>query len=239
MVKRFINADGVSQIAANGEFISYNLFSYCLNNPVNRFDNGGYLSSLAKLAIGASAIVIGAAFIAATASTGGTAAVFGSAVLAGLKSATIAGVAGAFAGAGASSVSHRISTGTWKGVGTAALKGGAEGFASGFMAGGITFAATSALGVLGQTAQGIKIGNTAKPQYGRINIGYGNSRVQGTTFFSLQKGSGKCLFRLEFDVSHYLHWHYGATNRLLNIHRPANWVYTFWGGLSGATQRTR
>ena len=41
IVKRFINADEVSNFAANGEFLSYNLFAYCGNNPINRYDSEG------------------------------------------------------------------------------------------------------------------------------------------------------------------------------------------------------
>ena len=41
IVKRFINADEVTNFGANGEFVSYNLFAYCLNNPVNSIDPSG------------------------------------------------------------------------------------------------------------------------------------------------------------------------------------------------------
>ena len=35
-VGRFINADSVSMLGANGDFASLNLFAYCGNNPVSR-----------------------------------------------------------------------------------------------------------------------------------------------------------------------------------------------------------
>ena len=38
-VRRFINADGY--INANGDFIGFNMYAYCGNNPVNRNDDGG------------------------------------------------------------------------------------------------------------------------------------------------------------------------------------------------------
>ena len=41
IVKRFINADEASNFAANGEFLSYNLFAYCGNNPISREDSEG------------------------------------------------------------------------------------------------------------------------------------------------------------------------------------------------------
>ena len=39
---RWINADDASYLGANGDFISYNLFSYCGNNPVNCSDPSGH-----------------------------------------------------------------------------------------------------------------------------------------------------------------------------------------------------
>ena len=38
---RFINADDTSNLAANGDVVSFNLFAYCGNNPVIRKDDGG------------------------------------------------------------------------------------------------------------------------------------------------------------------------------------------------------
>lgn len=38
-VGRFINADGI--LGANNDMLSYNLFAYCGNNPVNRIDPNG------------------------------------------------------------------------------------------------------------------------------------------------------------------------------------------------------
>lgn len=69
---RFINADDTSLLGANGDFISYNLFAYCLNNPVNRFDSEGTLSfaNCIKAAIG---IVATVAAVGLTVATGGTA----------------------------------------------------------------------------------------------------------------------------------------------------------------------
>ena len=38
---RWINADDVGLLGANGDFTSFNLFAYCGNNPVTRVDRGG------------------------------------------------------------------------------------------------------------------------------------------------------------------------------------------------------
>ena len=42
-IGRFINADGIGLLGANGDFASYNLFAYCGNNPVAREDKSGEL----------------------------------------------------------------------------------------------------------------------------------------------------------------------------------------------------
>ena len=41
---RFINADDVSFLGASGTALSYNLFAYCENNPMNNIDLNGYLA---------------------------------------------------------------------------------------------------------------------------------------------------------------------------------------------------
>ena len=41
-IGRFISADSVSYIGANGGFVSYNLFAYCENDPINHFDPNGH-----------------------------------------------------------------------------------------------------------------------------------------------------------------------------------------------------
>ena len=43
---RFINADDISNLSANGDFASYNLYVYCGNNPVSRADDGGEFSNI-------------------------------------------------------------------------------------------------------------------------------------------------------------------------------------------------
>ena len=41
-IGRFINADAVDLLGANGDFASLNLFAYCGNNPVSRTDSNGH-----------------------------------------------------------------------------------------------------------------------------------------------------------------------------------------------------
>ena len=71
-IRRFINADDVGLIGANGDFISYNLYTYCLNNPVNRIDESGDLSWKKMLKIGISTALLGLAVLSAIPTGGGS-----------------------------------------------------------------------------------------------------------------------------------------------------------------------
>ena len=72
-IGRFINSDDIDYLGADGSPLSYNLFAYCMNNPVNRFDvNGNWsMPNWLKVTVGAVALT-GA--IALTVATGGGAA---------------------------------------------------------------------------------------------------------------------------------------------------------------------
>ena len=72
-LSRFINADDVEALGADGDINGYQLFNYCMNDPVNRRDEAGSwsLPNWAKVAIGA-ALIVGAAVV-ATVATGGVA----------------------------------------------------------------------------------------------------------------------------------------------------------------------
>ena len=131
---RFINADEVKYIGQDGTNVSYNLYAYCLNNPVNRFDDGGNLSlpNWAKMAIGVGAITVGAV---ATAIAGGAVSVV---LLSSLKIATSSALIGAVKGAVFGAISHIISTGSWNGVGKAIINSSINSACDGFMWGGIT-----------------------------------------------------------------------------------------------------
>ena len=72
-VGRFLNADGIDFLGTDEGLLSYNLFAYCLNEPVNRTDDSGNLSIKNWIKIGVGAIALGAA-IALTVATGGGAA---------------------------------------------------------------------------------------------------------------------------------------------------------------------
>ena len=133
-IGRFINADDIDYLGADGSPLSYNLFAYCMNNPVNRFDvNGNWsMPNWLKVTVGAVAI---AGLAVATVCTGGAAAVVCGAALSG---AIAGGASGAVMGAVGGGIS-----GGWQG----ALDGACSGFMSGTLIGGATGAASAGLNI--------------------------------------------------------------------------------------------
>ena len=123
---RFINADDAEALGADGDINGYQLFIYCMNDPVNNRDEAGSwsLPNWAKVAIGA-ALIVGAAVV-ATVATGGVACF--------AAGAAIGAIGGAITGA----IQSRIETGSWNGALEAAVDGAADGFLGGAIGGFIT-----------------------------------------------------------------------------------------------------
>ena len=115
-----------------------------MNDPVNRFDVDGNwsLPNWAKVVVGAVATV---AAVAVTVATGGAAAP----VLIGVAVSTIGGAA-------SGAIQHRVTAGTWKGAGKAALDGAADGF----MTGGLCALGGSVIGGAARTIKNARSGIT-------------------------------------------------------------------------------
>ena len=60
VVKRFISPDSTDYLTANGDFDGYNLYAYCMNNPVNYSDHAGSVVTPANAVGAIVAAVIGA-----------------------------------------------------------------------------------------------------------------------------------------------------------------------------------
>ena len=81
-IGRFINADEVSMLGADGSLLSCNLFAYCRNNPVMGYDPAGYWDWgwEERAALGTTILIVGIALLLA-APTGGSSLAFGALAL--------------------------------------------------------------------------------------------------------------------------------------------------------------
>ena len=135
-VGRFISADDVSVMSLDQDnLIQYNLYAYCLNNPVNRFDESGNwsLPNWAKVAIGAATTV---AAVAITVATGGAAAP----ILIGVATSTLSSAAIGYI--------------------TGGVQGMVDGACDGFMWGGISALGTSVVSALPKVVKAAKAAKT-------------------------------------------------------------------------------
>ena len=220
---RFVNTDDTENLGVDGNSISYNLFAYCLNNPLNRSDEDGNLSipNWAKVAIGVVAIAVG---VIATAATGGAAAPV---LVASLKIATASAAIGAISGAGMGAINHRVSTGSWKGAGKAAITGAIDGACDGFMWGGIAAGATFATAA----AKGIRI-----QEIGRLHPSNKSGDGYPGVKYQVQKANGRYTTKsMELHSPHgegshnVWHWQQNTWNPYNNSISASAKHWTIWG----------
>lgn len=209
-----------------------NLYAYCLNNPVMYVDPTGhswesfwncvgnwFKDNWVKLAIGAAFIVTGAVvtFFTAGMGTAGLLAA-GSALLASAKAVGISMAVSAGIGAVVGGI-----TGGWEG----ALQGFSNGLADGFMWGGIFAGSAQILGGASKLLASRNVDFLDK-----FNWLFGNRNSQSTTLLRVNK-AGKQLFRIDADITHLWHLHYGATSALMRIHRTGIALFSYLGIANG------
>ncbi len=223
-IGRWISADDVEQLGAEGELQSYNIFAYCLDNPVNRFDNNGNwsLPNWAKIAIGVTAIAVG---ITAAVVTGGAAAAI-PALIAGAKTAVIAGAISAGSSAAVSTV-RSISHGeSFKESVKKAGKSAVNGFCDGFMWGGIGFGASRTIGAITAKTHIFK----RKVVYGKNNYMFGDSEL---TVWRHGKN-----FRIDISATKGMHYHMRSLAGGISKHRT-KYVRQIYGGIIGIKNAVR
>ena len=131
---RFLSSDTLMSTGQSA--LGYNMYAYCLNNPVNMSDYNGMLPSWAtKILIGVAVITVLAVVTVATAGTG---TIVAAVAMGALKGAVTGAAFGAATGAAGGAISHRLNTGSWKGAGQNALEGAANGFLVCTITGAIT-----------------------------------------------------------------------------------------------------
>ena len=159
-------------------------------------DESGTWPSLVKVLIGVAAIVIGAAIVAATFTTGGILSAFTSAVGYGLVSSAVAGVASATTSAISTAVSSKISGEDEKTTLNNMVSSSIEGFANGFMWGGIVFGGSR---VAGYITNSTRIFDRTL-EFGTNNFFYGKKEL---TIWRHGKD-----FRIDANSSKGLHYHW-------------------------------
>ena len=133
-VGRFVNADDFETLTYQMDSVQgKNLYQYCFNNPINMQDeDGGWPKWVTQVLVGTAVIAAAAVLTVATAGTGTALAAV---AVGALKGSVIGAIGGAAVGATSGAIVSRISTGSWKNSGTAALKWGSVGFTTGAIAG--------------------------------------------------------------------------------------------------------
>ena len=229
-IGRFITIDDLSYLdpeTVNG----LNLYAYCANNPIMYLDLTGhswesfwdsvgdwFKENWVKLAIGAAAIILGAVVTALTAGAGiGFMAAFGSALLASAKAVGVSMVISAGIGAVVGGITDGLD---------GALRGFANGLADGFMWGGIFAGSAQILGGASKLLASRNVSFSSK-----TNWLYGNRNSQSTTLLRVNK-AGKQLFRIDADVSHLWHLHYGKTSVAMRLHRTGIVLIGYLGVLN-------
>lgn len=174
-VCRFISAD-VYMSTGQG-ILGGNMFAYCLNNPVNRYDEHGNssLPNWAKVAIGA-VVIIGLAV--ATVATRGAAAVVCGAALSGA-------IAGGATGAVSGAIAGGITEG-WQG----ALDGACSGFMSGTLKGGATGALSAGINIA--TSSTTVVGNAHGSVLHKLSSNMQAGKMAASGRYS-QVGTNKAL----------------------------------------------
>ena len=206
---RFINCDSLIKAEEN----KYNLYMYCKNNSIKYSD---HLGTMGGAPAGLMPGMLGGAIGGLEAAATGGAGVILPTIAAGIKTAAAIGTVSAVAKGtkqASKSISEEKNTKTViRETANAAL----DGFGNGFATGSVVSMVSSLSSV--NKSGGVKIGDTAKEQYGRITIGYGSNN-NGMTLINYSDKNGKSRFRIDADPKHMVHMHYGKTKTNMEIHR--------------------
>lgn len=223
---RFINADDTAYLGADGTLSSYNLYSYCGNNPVNKSDPTGCSPKWwQSILIGVAVIAVTAVVVAAIATTGGgAAAVLATAGKVALGAAKIAATAGVVSG----TVRAGRALASGENSGSEVAKKFVTGFADGFFAGSLYFSGSSGLSLSGSGISGM-INNGYGWSCGKWIGGYQTPSTPGLSLATYQGGSnGGRSFGVDLDIYNGLHFH---TNKF-GIGKKSKWIKAHHWGLS-------
>ena len=222
-VGRFLNADNIAYLGVEGTPLSYNLFSYCTNNPVNKIDSNGHAPKWwQSVLIGVAVIAVVSLVTAAIVSTGGAAAVLataGNVALGALKIAATSGI-----------VSGTIRTGKSIAGGESNIKELGKdfvvGFADGFKASALYSAGCTGVSMVGSGISG-QFNNGCGWKAGLWEGGYQTPNTHGISIATHHGGiNGGRSFGVDIDVYNGAHYH---TNKF-GTGKRSSWIKTHhWG----------
>ena len=230
---RFLTPDSLSILdETKSQINGLNLYSYCRNDPVNYTDRTGhspwtdfwngvgnwFVDHWVELAIGAGAIAVGVITMGVGAAIGG--ATFAG-VMATMGTATLESIASTVVSA---AVSGLISGGISAINNGDFLGGFGDGFASGFMWGGIISGAPNVL------SGALTITRAMSPGFNGANVGtvrfWSPNSASNSHYGGTLVKFGK-YFRLDTEPALGLHFHMALTGKM---HIPVSWLI---GGLIG------
>ena len=142
---------------------------------------------------------------------------FSGAVVTGLKSAAVSGVVAAGVSASITTVSSIASGDDMNTTAKKVLSSAVDGFASGFMWGGVSFGSSRSIGYITQKTQIFE----RKVVYGKNNFMYGKNEL---TIWRHGKNS-----RIDTNASRGLHYHYRNAPDGIGAHHTAG-IYETIGG---------
>ncbi len=197
---RFINADDIGVLNSTKEVLNgLNLYSYCLNNPINSIDDNGDIPNWLKWLIGG--LIIATAAILTVVTAGGFAAA-GAAIIGVFTGATAAGAAGFFAGVTVGAAVGGL-IGAFSSGFTSLINGGSfwDGAADGFMWGAISGAISGGFSTFKFSGIGDIVNKFTNNAVGnKIHI-IGQSIISMSTYFARSAANGEQVTPLGVALS--------------------------------------
>ena len=204
-VGRFINADDPTYLGSDGTPLSFNLFTYCTNNPISKIDETGCAPKWwESILVGVAVIAVAAIVTAAVVTTGGGAgALLATAVKIAAGAVKVAATAGA--------VSATVRTGRAACRGETDISELGKTFVVGF-ADGFKTAAMYSAGCWGASVGSYQLAGCFNKGYGWSSGkwlgGYQTPNTYGISIATYKggKGGGRS-FAIDLDIYNGLHYH--------------------------------
>ena len=213
-IGRFITKDDIEYLGVSATTVSYNLYAYCLNNPVNMIDSDGNNPKWWQAILLGTAIIAVTSFIVASIAAPTTIiAITSKIALSGLKVSMLTGLSASVTRVVKSLKSSSNLSDTFK---SAVL-----GFSDGYFYGSVYFGIGAVSSPIICNALS-SVNNGYGFKKGKCMFLYKNPSVNGLTFFAVNNGkNGGRSFSIDLDISNSFHIH---TNMFGSGTRKSKWI---------------